>query len=183
VRLPAVLTPSLFPEAELSAMTLDGDVFRLGDATVPTDVPVGATVRAGSIAAAARRYGLVAERWTAAWVHGVTPTAPRPHQLCNDIGRNERTRMVVGLREVAFLPGEVLLLGGLAVTTPLRTAADLARLEPTSDLLAATIGALLDLSGVPPVEAAARLAAAPRSPYKRRGVRRLRELGAEVSRR
>ncbi len=53
MRLPPVLPPPLFPEAELSALMLDGDAFRLGDAVVPTDVPVGAAVRAASIAPAA----------------------------------------------------------------------------------------------------------------------------------
>jgi hypothetical protein len=176
VRLPAVLTPTLFPEAELSALTLDGDAFRLGDAVVPTDVPVTAVVRAESIAPAARRYGLVAERWTAAWVHGAAAAAPRPHQLCNDVGSNGRTRMVVGLREVVFQPDEVMLLGGLAVTAPLRTAVDLARLEPPSEALEPAIAALLDLAGATTAEAAARLAAAPPSPFKRRGVRRLKAL-------
>jgi hypothetical protein len=176
VRLPAVLTPTLFPEAELSALTLDGDAFRLGDAVVPIDVPVTAAVRAQTIAPAARQYGLVAERWTAAWVHGAAATAPRPHQLCNDVARNGRTRMVVGLREVLFLEDEVVLLGGVPVTAPLRTASDLARLEPQSAALQPAIAALLELAGATAAEAAARLAAAPRSPFKRRGVRRLKAL-------
>jgi AbiEi antitoxin C-terminal domain len=177
VRLPAVLTPTLFAEAELSALTLDGDAFRLGDAVVPTDVPETSALRAQSIASAAEQYGLVAERWTAAWVHGVTATAPRPHQVCNDVVRNGRTRMVVGLREVLFQPDDVVLLGGLAVTAPLRTAADLARLEPPSPELDPGLAGLLELAGVTATEAAARLAAAPRSPFKRRGVRRLKALG------
>jgi hypothetical protein len=176
VRLPPVLTPTLFPEAELSALTLDGDAFRLGDAVVPTDVPVTAVIRARSIAPAAGRYGLVAERWTAAWVHGAAASAPRPHQLCNDVGSNGRTRMVVGLREVVLQPDEVMVLAGLAVTTPLRTAVDLARLEPPSPALEPTIVRLLELAGATGTEAAAYLAAAPRSPFKRRGVRRLQAL-------
>jgi hypothetical protein len=177
VRLPAVLTPTLFPEAELSALTLDGEAFRLGDAVVPIDVPESAALRAGSIASAAERYGLVAERWTAAWVHGAAAVAPRPHQLCIDVSRGGRTRMVAGLREVVFQPGDVLLLGGLAVTTPLRTAADLARLEHPAPRLDAALAALLDLAGVTAEEAALRLAAAPPAPYKRRGVERLTAVG------
>jgi hypothetical protein len=178
VRLPPVLTPTLFPEAELSALALDGDAFRLGDAVVPLDVPVTAAVRAQSIAPAAGQYGLVAERWTAAWVHGAAATAPRPHQLCNDVGRNGRTRMVVGLREVLFLPDEVMMLGGTPVTAPLRTASDLARLEAPSAALEPAIASLLELAGATATEAAARLAAAPRSPHKRRGVHRLKTLRA-----
>jgi hypothetical protein len=181
VRLPAVLTTTLFPEAELSALTLDGEAFRLGDAVVPTDVPESAALRAESIARAARRYGLVAERWTAAWVHGLTTTAPRPHQLCNDIGRAGRTRMVVGLREVLFQPGDLVLLAGLAVTTPLRTATDLARLEASTPALGAVLTGLLELAGTTPDEAARLLAAAPRSPYKRRGLERLAGLAPRAA--
>ena len=176
MRLPAVLTPPLFPEAELSALALDGDGFRLGDALVPTDVPVGAAVRAASLQPAAHRYGLVAERWTAAWVHGAVPSAPRPHQLCNDVGRHERTRMVPGLREVLLQPDDVQVLGGMAVTSPLRTACDLARLEARTDGLAPALTALLALARRTPLEAAELLRAGPRSPCKRVGVRRLAAL-------
>jgi hypothetical protein len=89
--------------------------------------------------------------------------------------------MVFGLREVAFRPDEVVRLGGIAVTAPLRTAADLARLEPPSEALEPAIAALLELAGVDPDAAAHRLAAAPRSPYKRRGMARLRALAAPAS--
>lgn len=182
MRLPALLTPALFPEAELCALMLDGEAFRLGDALVPIDVPESPALRARSIAPAAERYCLVAERWTAAWVHGAVVTAPRPHQLCNDLDRNGRTRMVVGSREVLFQPGDVLQLGGLAVTTSLRTAADLARLEPSDAAIDAVLGALLGLAGTTAAEAAAHLAAAPQSPHKRRGVSRLRALRATAPR-
>lgn len=176
VRLPAVLTPTLFPEAELSALALDGDVFRLGDAVVPVDVPVGAAVRAASLAPAAGRYGLVAERWTAAWVHGVVPAAPRPHQLCTDLGNGGRTRMLAGIREVLLGPRDVLELDGQRVTTPLRTACDLARLEPPSAALDDALRALIALAGLTPREAAAMLIAGPQTPSKREGVERLRAL-------
>jgi hypothetical protein len=176
VRLPAVLTPPLFAEAELSALALDGDAFRLGDAVVPTDVPVGAAVRAATIAPAARRYGLVAERWTAAWVHGVVPTPPRPHQLCLDVSATGRTRMLAGVREVLLQPRDVLAVHGLRVTTPLRTACDLARLEPPSTALDHALGALIALAGLTPREAAAMLIAGPQTPNKREGVDRLRAL-------
>lgn len=176
MRLPAVLTPPLFPEAELSALALDGEAFRLGDAVVPMDVPVGAAVRAASIADAAGRRGLIPERWTAAWVHGVVPVAPRPHQLCNDADRNGRTRMLPGLREVVLRPGDVVELAGLPVTSPLRTACDLARFEPPSPGVDDVLLALLALAGVTPRVAAAHLIAGPQTPAKREGVRRLRSL-------
>lgn len=181
VRLPPVLTPALFPEAELSVLRLDGEAFPLGDALVPVDTPVDAAVRAASIAVAAEHYGLVAERRTAAWVHGALPVPPEPHQLCNDIVRNGRTRMLVALREVVFQDGDVVALGGLAVTTPLRTACDLARLEADGEALRSALMALLTLARRTPDEAAAHLAAAPPVPYKRRGCARLAELGGQVA--
>ena len=176
VRLPTVLTPALFPQAELSALRLDGEAFSIGDGLVPVDVPVDAAIRAASIAGTARRYALVAERWTAAWVHGAVPVAPVPHQLCSDVERNGRTRMLVALREVLFQPGDVEQLAGLAVTTPLRTACDLARLERDTPVLEPALAALLRIAHRSPEGAAAHLAAAPQAPYKRRGCARLAAL-------
>lgn len=178
MRLPVVLDAPLIPAAELAALRLDGDCFAIGDAFVATDQPVDAAVRAGSIAGEARRHGLVAELWTAAWVHGVVPVLPRPHLLSIDVRRTERTRLRPGTREVRFADGEVLVLGGMRVTSPLRTAGDLARLErvETAELTRVLV-ALLDLAGTTPEVAAALLAETPPSPYKRRGLARIRGLG------
>jgi hypothetical protein len=177
VRLPTVLTAELFPEAELCALRLDGDVFPLGHALVPVDTPVDPAVRAATVAVAAQHHDLVAERWTAAWVHGVLPVAPAPHQLCTDVGRTGRTRMLAGLREVHLRPGDVLTLAGLGVTTPLRTACDLARLEADGPTLGRTLLGLLVLASCSPAQAAAHLAGTPPAPHKLRGCARLAALG------
>ncbi|MDQ1512733.1 MAG: hypothetical protein QOC59_575, partial [Microbacteriaceae bacterium] len=70
MRLPILLDSGLFPDAELSALRLDGDCFPVGSAAVPADSAVDAAVRAAVLAREAARYGLVAADRAAAWVHG-----------------------------------------------------------------------------------------------------------------
>lgn len=162
-------------------MRLDGDVLRIGDTAIPIDVPVTAAIRAASIRFGADRHHLVAERRTAAWVHGAIAVLPRPHRFCSDVHGEPRTRAHAAVREVRFLRDEIQEFGGLRVTTPLRTAWDLARLEgdDTSD---AVFDALLQLARVTAAEAADLLAARePRLPHQR--IAQARLAGASAVRR
>ena len=180
VRLAATLTPATFHQAELSALRLDGDSYRLGEVDVLVDEPLHPALRAATLAPAAERHDLVAAGWTAAWIHGAWPALRRPLTLCIDLSAARRTRMLAEApREVRFRPGDVARLDGVRVTTPLRTALDLARLEEA--FIGAPVEAaiaLLERAQLTPDDAATLVFTGPRTPYKRRCVDRLRALAA-----
>ena len=167
-----------FPEAERSVLRLDGDCVPVGLTVVPVDTPVGAAIRAASLAGAVARYDLVVDLSAAAWVHGAIPEPPWPLTLAVDVRRSRRTRAVVPPpREARFRPADVERLGGVQVTTPLKTAFDVLRLpaEPSpTDLL--TASALLGVAGLTPSVAAALAHLQQRCPHKQRGIERLAAL-------
>ena len=178
MRLPTLLDSALFAPAELSALRLDGDCFAVGPAAVAADAPLDSAVRAAVLAGEAARYGLVAADRLAAWVHGAMSRPPSPVRFSIDLADGVRTRTPpVPPREVRFERADLTVIAGLRLTTPLRTALDLARLEERFDRSAAVaVGHLLSVAGIPPTDAAEALAAAPPAPDKRRGIHRLRSL-------
>ena len=174
MRLPSVLDAADLPLAERCAVRLDGDGFVLGDGLIAADEPDGPVQRASSVAADARRYGLVLGGWTAAWVHGATDRLRRPLDLQTDSEGGVRTKLLP-IRQVAFGPRDVAELGGVHVTSPLRTALDLARLEVRlSDEAVSAIAHLVHRSGLTWPQAVAALAATPTAPGKRRALARFR---------
>jgi hypothetical protein len=173
VRLAPALDTGLFSEAERSALRLDGECVPLGLTVIPVDVPVDATVRAASLSAAVARYDLVVDLRTAAWVHGALPSLPRSLTLAVDIDRARRTKLIrPAPREARFRADDVARLGGVLVTTPLKTAFDLLRLEDGADTAAVAL-LLLRGEGVEPVIAAALAQLQPGCPHKQRGIDRL----------
>jgi hypothetical protein len=176
VRLPSVLDASDLPLAERCAIRLDGDGFVLGDGIIAADEPDGPAQRAASVAADARRYRLVLGGWTAAWVHGGTDRLRRPLDLQTDSDGGVRTKLL-RIRQVAFSHRDVTVLAGVGVTTPLRTAVDLARLEPAlSDESRHAIEHLIAGSGLSWPRAVAAVAAMPTTPGKQRALARFRAL-------
>jgi hypothetical protein len=174
VRLPSVLDAADLPLAERCAVRLDGDGFVLGDGIIAADEPDGPVQRAASVAADARRYGLVLGGWTAAWVHGATDRLRRPLDLQTDSAGGARTKLLP-VREVALGPRDVSELGGVSVTSPLRTALDLARLEVRlTDESRSAIAHLVRSSGVTWPQAVAAVAATPAAAGKRRALARFR---------
>ncbi|MDO7882043.1 type IV toxin-antitoxin system AbiEi family antitoxin [Salinibacterium soli] len=130
-RLPAVLSTDDLPLAELSALRCDGVLVRVGSCYTPVDQPDGTGIRA--IAAAHGMHErMIAERMTAAWIWGARDEAPTPHQFCTDLGArvSHQVRPWLELREVVLSPMDIAMVGDLAVTTPARTLADLARFQP-----------------------------------------------------
>ncbi|TQJ32170.1 hypothetical protein [Microbacterium sp. SLBN-146] len=115
--------------AELSAARLDGHVVELGDAYIPADAVETAALRAGSL-----RYvlkdTLAATHLTAAWVHGAALVPPVRHTVQRAVRR--RLHAVIGVslvyRDVALPLDDLQLIGGVWVTTPARTLADLVRI-------------------------------------------------------
>jgi hypothetical protein len=127
-RLPAVLSPDDFPPAELTGIVLDGDAYRLDSCVAPIDEIPEPVLRARALAAELMPR-LIVEQHTAAWIWGALTTAPSVLEVCSDSTARVRpplgTRLCV--REVVIQHEDVANLGGITVTTPLRTAIDLAR--------------------------------------------------------
>jgi hypothetical protein len=134
-RIPSLLTAADFSEAELSAMVLDGAVYRVGDCVSPIDEVPSAALRAAALAIVSPAR-LIAERRTAAWVWGAANDLPARYEVCADIGARTRPprphRLVI--REVVIDDDEVVDFAGFKVTNPMRTAIDVARVtEPFGD--------------------------------------------------
>ncbi|GAB3131344.1 type IV toxin-antitoxin system AbiEi family antitoxin [Marisediminicola antarctica] len=126
--LPLVLSRFDLPEAELHAARLDGELFAIDECFGPIDLAPHASLRAASLAAILPAR-LIAEQRTAAWVLGALLDPPAQHQVCADAAARYRfagaARFTV--REVVLDSDDTAVLGGLRVTTPLRTAIDLTR--------------------------------------------------------
>jgi hypothetical protein len=114
--------------AELTAARLDGDVVELGEAFIPADAVETAALRAGSLAGILGGT-LAATHLSAAWIHGVLLFPPRRHTVQRSTARRVHVapdRNVV-YRDLAVSAEDLDLLGGIRVTTPVRTLMDLAR--------------------------------------------------------
>ncbi len=122
-----VLSDADLPWAELQAARLDGEVYDLGDAFCPIDELEAPRHRARA-AIGQRSRRLIAELGTAAWVWGA---APEPTRLQFAVTPDARARLSpdqhVTVREIVFAPSDLVELDGVTVTTPQRTAIDLAR--------------------------------------------------------
>lgn len=114
-------------QPELSAARIDGHVVEVGDGYIPADLVEGPDVRAGAIAALVRP-GTAASSQTAAWIHGAGDAPPVVHHVRRCVER--RIRAVTSARLVFHdtpLPAsDVQLIGGVPVSTPVRTMLDLA---------------------------------------------------------
>jgi hypothetical protein len=131
IRLRPVLSSRDLPASELGALVLDGEVYRIGECVAAIDQVEGPLMRAAALALELPAR-LIAEQHSAAWVWGATAVRPARHEVCADISARTRppldTRLMV--REVVILHEDIAILSGIAVTTPMRTAIDLARFVP-----------------------------------------------------
>ncbi|WP_157156071.1 hypothetical protein [Diaminobutyricimonas sp. LJ205] len=176
IRQTVMLTVTDVPLAELSAMRLDGDLFAVDEAFSPIDEFDSPALRAAAIRRGLNER-LIAERWSAAWVLGACAPPPR-HTFCTRIEARvaHPTALQGAVREVAIEDDECLTIGGLAVTTPLRTIGDLVRFDHDSReaaRVAATVTALLEIGELSVAECIASLERRPHLPFKRRAVQRL----------
>jgi hypothetical protein len=149
MRLRPVLSGSEFAVPELRSLVLDGEAFRVDDCVAPIDEIDGPVLRAAALAAQLPAR-LIAEQHTAAWIWGAQPVPPIRHEVCADI--TARTRPVLGaplaVREVVLLHEDTAQLAGILVTTPMRTAIDLARfVADWNEGEAHIVAALLELGG------------------------------------
>ncbi|WP_315637758.1 MULTISPECIES: hypothetical protein [Microbacterium] len=112
---------------ELSAARLDGHVVEVGDAYIPADLPESPDVRAHSIAALVQE-GAAACGPSAAWIHGARDAPPSIHHVRRCVERRVRPRVQtrVSFHDTLVPAADVLCLGGVLVTSPVRTMGDLA---------------------------------------------------------
>jgi hypothetical protein len=115
--------------AELSAARLDGHLVELGDAYIPADAVETRALRAGSLAGLLGA-SLAATHLSAAWIHGGLHEPPARHTVQRAVSR--RLHQVIGrrvvYRDLSVDPADLLLIGGVRVTSAMRTLADLARI-------------------------------------------------------
>ena len=132
MRLSPVLGDDDLPAVELQALRLDGELFPLADGWCSVDELEGPAQRARA-ALGSRSPRLIAELATAAWVWGACDTVPRPREFCADLAARARLapNPFAVVREVVLDPDDVVRLDGTQVTTPVRTAVDLARFRTT----------------------------------------------------
>ncbi|KJL19580.1 hypothetical protein RN51_02918 [Microbacterium oxydans] len=113
--------------AELSAARIDGHVVEVGDAYVPADLPEGAHVRASTVASLVQA-GTAASGPTAAWIHGAGDAPPNVHHVRRCVERRIRaaTSSRLVFHDTVVPASDLGLIGGVPVTTPVRTMLDLA---------------------------------------------------------
>jgi hypothetical protein len=173
--LSSVLSRHEFAPPELAALVLDGEAYRIDQCVAPVDEIPGPRVRATALAAELPER-LIAEQHTAAWVWGALAQPPRRHEVCSDIAARTRPALDARLhvREVVILHDDTVDLAGIRVTTPMRTAIDLARFVPEwSDDETRTIRDLLRLAEVGILECARAMNRRRNLPGKRLALERL----------
>lgn len=163
--------------AELSAARLDGHLVELGDAYIPADAVETAGLRAGSLRDILGDT-LAATHLTAAWVHGALHEPPARHTVQRAVVK--RLHHVLGrrilYRDGTVKPADLQLRGGVWVTSPTRTLADLARVPDDDHAEAARL--LADVVPGLAREAITWLEAHGALPHKRTGLAFLRGLAA-----
>ena len=126
--LPLVLTTGDLPHQELRAAQLDGELFGVGWGFCPVDEILSPLHRAFLV-----RRGfpdrLIPEQLSAAWIWGALDAPSEHPQFCVrlDARVGHPTSAELQVREVVLEDSELVVLGHLSVTSPLRTAVDLAR--------------------------------------------------------
>lgn len=146
-----VLSAADLPLAELCAARLDGELYAVDDCYSPVDLVEGVWARAAAIRAQWPQR-VIAERFTAAWIWGVAGTPPSRHDLCSTTTARVRSTLLplrANLREVVIDADDLLEVARMPVTTPLRTALDIARHSNFfDDDIARVLAALLTLDGI-----------------------------------
>jgi len=126
--LPLVLAEPELPHPELLAARLDGEVFAFASGFCPIDEIVQPAHRA-YVAMMGLPPRLIPEQLNAAWIWGALDLRQEPHQFCVrlDARVGHTSSRAIHVREVVLDDSDVAELGDVAVTTPLRTAVDIAR--------------------------------------------------------
>lgn len=140
---PHRLVDAYLSPTELSSAVLDGELTRLGAGYLAIDEPEGPHDRARSLfVEIGDRRAIICDR-SAAWVWGWVPFAG-PLSTCVSITARVASpvRRRLRAREAVLGHDEVALLDDVPVTTPLRTAADLARHDDNEAVIDVLVAAL-----------------------------------------
>ncbi len=171
--LPGIGTGGL-EAAELSAAVLDGDLVRVGDAFVPVDEPQDPALRA-AVVRPRLAPGLVIAGRTAAWVWGAAWRLDEPISCCHAPRVRPGLAAGVVVQRVVLRPGDVVAVGDVLVTSPLRTALDLAR-APEADFDERLLARQLRGSQLTTADVIAEIERRPRMPRRLLALRRLQVL-------
>jgi hypothetical protein len=167
----------LLSPAELGAVVLDGELYRLGDDVAPIDLPVTTESRARTLRRTILDRRVIVSDRCAAWVWG---WVLRPPPLSTSVSISARVpspdRRRLRAREVVIDPDETVEVAGLVVTTPLRTLVDLARHDTAPDAIDVVARGMLE-HRIRPEELAQALDRRTRLSY----VRRARALAAAAA--
>ena len=175
IRLSSVLSRSEFSAPELGALVLDGEAYRVDECVAPVDEPPGPLLRAAALSAQLP-VRLIAEQHSAAWIWGAQSQPPLRHEVCADISARMRPPVSskLAVREVVLLHDDTTILAGLHVTTPMRTAIDLARfVTDWTNAEAEIVRALLTLGDWGILDCARVMNRRPNLPNKRIALERL----------
>ena len=143
---------------------------------IRSDVELTLQLRALAVAAVVPAHQVVCDR-TAAWIHGIDALTyaehdvPPPIDVCALRGHEPCVRASVAGRTRDLAPEDVMVIDGLRVTTPLRTALDLGCLLWRREAMAA-LDAFARVHGLTKEQLRARV----RRYRRRRGVIQVREL-------
>lgn len=181
---PVLYSPgTLFSWPELQGMAADGVLTRLSQrGYLPPGTASTPQLRARAVACTIPppiRQRVVAGRMTAAWIYGCAGEPDRIALLVDASRRVSSLRATRGcsFHEVRLGPFDIVSLGGLMVSSPLRTAVDIAlHVDPERALPA--LGALLAAPelGVPLRLLIRAVEATPRLPYKKAALDKLAAL-------
>lgn len=120
-----LLDADILPVVELLALCLDGHLFRVGDAFAPAGAVDGPALRSRAFARTAPGWA-VADRGSAAWIHGTRSMPPPVPQVCvPPRRRGGALSPAVGTSHRVIADDETVVFDGVRVTSPLRTAIDL----------------------------------------------------------
>jgi hypothetical protein len=144
---PAALMPFRAASSDERRRLLDQGLVRpvIADVLVAVDAPDSRVIRARAtgllISGPARAdLGWVVGFESAAWLHtgfaGTEQQPPGRLQVIIPPGRRRPREALIKGRQVALPPEQVMMFDGVPVTTPLRTAADVARDLPDAEALA-----------------------------------------------
>ena len=137
--------PRLVRRTELSpgewvGMQLDGVLVPLtDDVAITGERPADAADRARALAPALPRHGVIG-RASAAWVHAGGSPPGRACVLVPVGVRRPNARPDRTSAETVFASDDIVLVGGVAVTAPVRTGADVARWLEPSDAVERLVG-------------------------------------------
>jgi hypothetical protein len=176
--LPRLLNADDLPVVELRAACIDGQVFAVDDWFAPIDEPDGRQLRAATLAPLVPER-MIAERSSALWVFGARASAPFRHQLCIDIANRTTPHLSprFEFRECRIETADIVQVGSLRLTSPLRTAIDLLRTcEPFGVADALDVLAVLRLGGSRVSDCRRRIRDLPRFPGLRRALARAASL-------